>query len=132
MSSARGTKTDLKFQIRVCSFQVSQRRARHGRRQKPSPDPQQTVATLTTSWTEVPRLLPVKDVDDAPHCQHWRSARMSPVPAQTKNSDANDYLAQQMIMLMMRERHHELKSLDEHGTKGAGQAANATSRKIQK
>ena len=31
-----------------------------------------------------------------------------------------------------RERHHGLKSWDEHGTKGAGQAANATSRKIQK
>ena len=30
------------------------------------------------------------------------------------------------------ERHHGLKSWDEHGTKGAGQAANATSRKIQK
>ena len=59
----------------------------------------QIVATLTTSWTEVPRLLQVND--DAPHCQHRRSARMSPVPAQTKNSDANGYLAQQMIMLMM-------------------------------
>ena len=31
-----------------------------------------------------------------------------------------------------RERHHGLKSWDEHGTNGAGQAANATSRKIQK
>ena len=31
----------------------------------------------------------------------------------------------------MRERHHGLKSWDEHGTKGAGQAANATSRKYK-
>ena len=30
------------------------------------------------------------------------------------------------------ERHHGLKSWDEHGTKGAGQAANATSRKTKK
>ena len=31
-----------------------------------------------------------------------------------------------------RERHHGLKSWDENGTKGAGQAANATSRKKAK
>ena len=37
-----------------------------------------------------------------------------------------------MIMRMIRERHHGQKSWDEHGTKGAGQAADATSRKIQK
>ena len=35
------------------------------------------------------------------------------------------------VMMMMRERHHGLKSWDEHGTKGAGQAANATSRKYK-
>ena len=32
----------------------------------------------------------------------------------------------------MRERHHGLKSWDEHGTEGAGQAVNATSRKKAK
>ena len=35
-------------------------------------------------------------------------------------------------MMMMRERHHGLKSWDEHGTKGAGQAAKATSGKKAK